>query len=172
MEIRFTKEQLLNFSQGYQDQQTETDRQREKIARRLMLKSRKRGYLRRKDLMEVAAWKSPRIKGILEKDKQFIKEFTQLAFGTKDERVRIAALKAVRGIDWPMASVVLHLCFPKRYPVLDVNAMMAVGGDQKYTFDKWQEYCALCRAKAAEFEISLGVLDQALWFSGKTQSAR
>lgn len=171
MEITLTREQVLKFAKVWQDQQDDIDRQREKTARKFTSKARKRGYLRRKDLMEVAAWKSPRIKGLLEKDDLFIKEFTGLAFDTKDERVRMEALKVIRGIDWPMASVVLHLCFPKRYPVLDVNAMMAVGGDQKYTFDKWQEYCSICRKKADEFDVSLNVLDQALWISGKAQSA-
>ena len=82
---------------------------------------------------------------------------------TPEDSVRIGALLALRGVQWPMASVILHFAFPDRYPILDVRAMNTVGGSTLYTFERWLEYLELCRATAKTHGITMRTLDKALW---------
>ena len=82
---------------------------------------------------------------------------------SQTERLQIGALLALRGVQWPMASVILHFAFPDRYPILDVRAMSTVGGSKYYTFEKWREYVNLCRETATAHDITMRDLDRALW---------
>ena len=66
-----------------------------------------------------------------------------------------------------MASVILHFAFPDRYPILDRFAMAAVGSTPFYSFERWEQYCELCRKVAADSGLTMRTLDKALWQIGK-----
>ena len=91
-----------------------------------------------------------------------MKENSNTSFTAKSERPRIGVLLALRGVQWPMASVILHFAFPDRYPILDVRAMKTVGGSTHYTFEKWNEYVDLCQKKTAACDITMRELEGAL----------
>jgi hypothetical protein len=38
---------------------------------------------------------------------------------TSSERELTDALRSLHGVGWPTASVLLHLAYPDRYPILD-----------------------------------------------------
>lgn len=96
-----------------------------------------------------------------------IKEISAVSFATQSERLRINVLLALRGVRWPMASVILHFAFPDRYPIMDVRAMNTVGGSTHHTFEKWQEYGDLCRETAAARGGTMRELDKVLWVFDK-----
>ena len=129
-----------------------------------------RGYMTPADLDQVAGWKW---RGSRTRDlccgnsPEDIKEISQTAFSTKSERLKIGALLSLAGVGWPTASVILHFAYdPKRYPILDVRAMNAVGGTANYNFTRWMEYVDLCQSTAKQHNINLRTLDKALWVCG------
>ena len=97
---------------------------------------------------------------------------TTLALATEDERLRICFLSALHGINWPMASVMLHFAGRDRYPVLDFRALwsLSVPNPNFYTFEFWWRYTDVCRRLADEAKVTMRVLDRALWqFSKENQ---
>lgn len=97
-------------------------------------------------------------------------EITAVAFSTTNERLRIGALLSLAGVEWPMASVILHFAFPDHYPILDVRAMNSVGGSTIYNFDRWLNFVRICRDKREEYAVPMRTLDKALWGFDKQQA--
>ena len=94
--------------------------------------------------------------------------------GAKTERARIETLTIIDGVQWSMASVVLHLFHADPYPILDFRALWSVGLDvpTPYTFEFWWPYVKLCRAIFAERGVDMRTLDRALWqYSKENQRA-
>ncbi len=163
MEIKLTRDQILELAGRY-------DYGGDDVLGVRMQCAAKRGYMKRKDLVEVAKWKwrGGRTWQLCEENtKGEVKEISKASFTAKSERLRIGALLALRGVQWPMASVILHFAFPDRYPILDVRAMKTAGGSTHYAFEKWNEYVDLCQKKAAACDITMRELDRALWVSDK-----
>ncbi len=136
----------------------------------LMLAASERGHMTRDDLIAVADWKwrGPRTRKLCaENTESEVVEITSSSFGAISERLRIGALLSLRGVQWPMASVILHFAYPDRYPILDVRAMKTVGGSVLYNFERWNDYIYLCRMTAAKHGVSMRTLDKALWANDK-----
>jgi hypothetical protein len=159
MKISLTHDQILRFADRY-------DYGQDDDISRTMGAAAARGHMTREDLIVVAKWKwkGGRTRQLCgQNSEQDVEEITKVSFSTGSERLRIGALLALRGVQWPMASVILHFAFPTKYPILDVRAMKSVGGSTLYTFEKWQEYLALCRQCSLEHGVSMRTLDKALW---------
>lgn len=125
-----------------------------------------RGWLLKSDLLLLARWKSPRIVGQVDQnDDDFIREVTAIAFSTKNERIQIEVLTLLKGVGWPMASVILHFCTKDRYPILDFRALWSLGREvpKVYDFEFWQQYTLTCRELADRAGVSMRTLDRALW---------
>lgn len=93
-------------------------------------KARLRGHLTKAELLRVARWKwrGGAVVRLVELNTTAeVKEITSTSFAAKCEKLRIGALLSLTGLGWPMASVILHFAFPRRYPILDQRAMKAVG---------------------------------------------
>ena len=136
-----------------------------------------RGYLLLPELRQMAQWKSPRIgRRIDANSESVVEDVTRLAFGTDDDSLAIRALRLLSGVGWPMASVLLHFCARKPYPVLDVRALWSVGYDTPphYTAALWLEYTQFCRDLAHRTGHSMREIDRALWQYSKAsgKSAR
>ena len=71
-----------------------------------------------------------------------MKASTRVALGeTASDRERIKALQSLRGVGVPTASVLLHLVYPERYPILDVRALHALGVPApSYGHRFWESY--------------------------------
>lgn len=166
MQVDLSKEEVLKYSSLYVYDQDD------KLGERLSAAAG-RGYLTKEDLIAVARWKwrGGRTRQLVsENTTEEVREISAVSFSAKTERLRVGALLSLRGVQWPMASVILHFAFPDRYPILDVRAMNTVGGNTFYTFEKWIDYVQLCRKAASDFGVSLRVLDRALWAYDKERS--
>ena len=124
------------------------------------------GYLTRQDLLEIGVWKSPRIRSkVLSNDDSLVREATRIALSTPEERLRLYVLLALRGVGWPVSSVILHLCHDDPYPILDFRAVWSASVDvpKAYTFDFWEAYTAFCRGTSESAGVSMRQLDRAMW---------
>ena len=166
MQINLSKKEIVEFARRRDKDISKDDAEKESEVTKRLCEASKRGYMTQDDLVAVAKWKwrGGRTRQLAaENTDGEVREITTAAFSAKSERLRIGALLALRGVGWPMASVILHFAFPEKYPILDVRAMNTVGGSTLYTFERWMSYVRLCRDTARKHDVSLRTLDKALW---------
>jgi hypothetical protein len=138
--------------------------------------AQKRGYYTQKQFLALAYWKSPRIVWRCEKNESGQIEYaTRIALSpeNKFERLRIGILNCLQGVDWPMASVLLHFGHTDPYPILDFRALWSLGldeGPSVYNFDFWWSYVEFCRDLRKKAGTDMRTLDRALWqYSSENQ---
>ncbi len=177
MKVPITRDQALCLAQHYCELPSyeagvsngEAD---EQIERRFQV-IRDRKHMVPGDLRHIARWKYPgkALANLVEKNTLIeVTEISRTSFSATTERLRIGALLALHGVGWPMASVILHFAFPDRYPMLDKRVMRVVGGPAAYSFDRWVEYTDLCREASRRLDVSMRILDRALWTLDRTRS--
>jgi predicted RNase H-like nuclease len=129
--------------------------------------ARKRGWFARDEFLRVARWKSPRGQRLCEEnDEAVVKALTQLALSTADEAERIGALTRLHGVQFPTASVLLHLAHRDPYPIIDFRALWSLGVEmppETYSFTYWWAYTQACRSLATDAGVRMRTLDRALW---------
>lgn len=135
------------------------------IETRVAPAAKRQGFLTREQFLVLAGWKTPRSRPRCEaNDAAFVEEATRNALASRNERFKIESLRLLSGVDWPTASVILHFCDERPYPVLDVRALWSLGVPKaRYGFEFWSAYVAFTRSLAEEAGISMRTLDRALW---------
>jgi hypothetical protein len=132
-------------------------------------------YATREQFLELARWKSPRIvPKCAQNDAAFVEEVTGRALQSKNERFKVESLRLLNGVDWPVASVVLHFCQGYQYPILDYRALwsLRVHPAPRYTYALWEQYTRVTRELAAAAKVDMRTLDRALWqYSKERQRA-
>jgi hypothetical protein len=136
--------------------------------------ARDRGYYRRSELIRVCRWKTPRSGPLVRRNRAPSVEAATRA-GLEEgngERERAEALLSLRGVGWPTASVLLHVAFPDRYPILDVRALHALGvkAPSAYSFRFWEAYVTAWRPLAERSGVDGRTFDRALWQWSKEQA--
>ena len=130
-------------------------------------RARERGWYTRDEFLTVARWKSPRSRPRCEQnDESQVTAATQRALSSLDERQRIEALTQLHGIDYPTASVLLHLAHRDPYPIIDFRALWSLGVEtppSAYSFAYWWAYTQACRSLATDAGVRMRMLDRALW---------
>lgn len=176
----FTKrEDLLKCAAEYPDFYRDKDLQSERQLMALHEKVHKRRapHITRSEPLDIAKWKWPggavAIHCVENTDDE-VETISAVSFNQENEWLRIAGLTTLKGVGWPMASVILHFAHPQeKYPILDVRALTALGlSDQKYTGRFWVEYTNYCRNICEEFHVTIRELDQALWAKGANMAGR
>lgn len=164
--LQFNKDDIQYWANQYRrnalEVQIETD-----IAP--LLKSK--GFLDREAFLKLAIWKSPRILPHCKSNSDaFIEAVSRIALSTTDERLRIEVLTLLDGVQWPMASVILHFGSKDMYPILDFRALQSLGLESPpdYDYKFWQAYVAFTRKLANEINIDMRTLDRALWQYSKS----
>lgn len=159
MKLRFPESEIQQWAERFNSGSTET------YFMEISPKIQEQGYLDKGLLKRVARWKSKRRAGLIEKnDDDYIKDITSFAFSATSERARIRALRLLDGVDWPTASVILHLFHKDSYPILDFRAMWSIGlDDYKYSSAFWSDYTNFCRDIASCNQVDMRTLDKALW---------
>jgi hypothetical protein len=130
-------------------------------------------YLTKPHFLKLAHWKSTRTRRHCESNADsFIEDVTRAAFAAQNEQLRVGVLTLLRGVGWPMASVILHFGSNAPYPILDYRALWSLGVDMPsiYSFPFWWEYTNYTRLMAADVGVTMRELDRALWqFSKENQ---
>ena len=128
--------------------------------------ARARGHFTKPEFIEVCRWKTPRSQPRVARNTAAeIEEATGLALAAKSEALRIEIPRALAGVDWATASVLLHLAHTDPYPILDYRALEAFGMNRvpTYTVTFWNSYVAACRSLATNAGVDMRTLDRALW---------
>jgi hypothetical protein len=129
--------------------------------------ARKLGYYTREEFVAVCRWKTPRSGPLVATNSATeIETATRTALSTaRTERERMGALRALAGVEFPTASVLLHLAYPERYPILDKRALHALGvrAPATYSFRLWSEYVEEYRRLIGVAGMDGRTLDRALW---------
>ncbi len=169
MRCRFKLSEIKHWAGEYGD--PAADAKAELVSR----KARARGCLTRAELVTLAEWKSARIKHhAAANDAAFVRDVTGLALSTSNERLRIESLTLLRGVAWPMGSVILHLCHTDGYPILDFRALWSLGEalPDRYDFPFWCRYVGTCRDLADRAGVDMRTLDRALWGYSKVNQRK
>ena len=146
----------------------------DRIVGRVAPAAHARGYLRRSEFLELCKWKTPRSQPrCATNTAHMIREATTLALSTTDEQAKIGILRLLAGVEWPTASVILHFCDQRPYPILDFRALWSLGYPKppRYTFDFWWPYTLFTRQLAEASGHSMRDLDRALWQYSKEHQA-
>ncbi|MFL5859600.1 MAG: hypothetical protein ACJ780_02305 [Solirubrobacteraceae bacterium] len=129
--------------------------------------ARRRGYYTREEFVAVCRWKTtrsgPLVAGNTARE---VESATRIALSdVATERQRMDALRSLSGVEYPTASVLLHLAYPERYPILDKRALHALGvrPPATYSFRFWTEYVEEYRRLLKECGVDGRTLDRALW---------
>jgi len=168
--MNFSRKKIIEYSKKYDVRYKGTsDEVVENELKRWFLKHR---YLDRRHFIKLGLWKSRRQKKNYESEENddlTVKEMTSFALRTKSEIARIRSLMTLRGVSWPVASVILHFAFPNKYSILDFRVIWSLGWSQPkyYTFDFWQKYVNKLRQLAKKYKVSLRTSDKALWYYSK-----
>ena len=158
MKLLFSESEIRSWAKRYEFPREET----ELIEIRKEIQKAK--HLTKDQLRLIACWKAPRSAGHVEKnEEEYVKEITTWCFAAQQERSRIEILTLLNGVQWPSASVVLHLFHKDPYPILDFRAVWSLGLEvpNQYSFMFWWEYVKFCRDVAHRNSIDMRTLDRA-----------
>ncbi len=159
--LRFPAKEIQHWAERYSIPREEND-----IERVIVPKVAQLGYLDKESFLTVCAWKTPRSKSLCKSNSEkFIQEATAVALGPTGEELGISVLTLLRGVSWPTASVILHWFHKEPYPILDFRALWSLSSDvpSAYDFEFWIRYTKYCRELEARSQVSMRVLDRALW---------
>ena len=131
-----------------------------------------RGYLKKSELLKVVCWKVLkgrntvwRVKTICSDD---VKKITRNAFLSTDDSDSIRYLRCLAGVDWAVASAILHWFHNDCYPIWDRHARWSVHLDKDHgSFKHWKAYVEFCRTIAVKYKVDMRTLDRALMIYGK-----
>ena len=185
MQFPFTTQQeILHWESLYTEGQSERRQRQEQAVIDIKIAVRARqtldtpgGYLLKDELQEMGQWKHWALPGKIKKNPPgYVEQITAEAFRLDDDWTKLMKLTALHGVRQSVASVILHLYDPKRYPILDEHALRSVGIEEEYVhgpeYPFWQEYVNRCRAKAECYDVSMRTLDRALWKYSESGAVR
>lgn len=128
---------------------------------------RKRGHFLRDEFLETYRWKTHRtLHHVQQYSDAEIADVTGSAFRQNKEKLRICLLRALDGVDWPVASTLLHVGLDPSYPIIDFRALWSLGSgvpSGPVTFEFWWAYVECCRRLASQADVTVRELDKALW---------
>ena len=131
-----------------------------------------RGYLKKSELLKVACWKVPKGRNTVWRVRKIspddVKEITRNAFLSTDDSDSIRCLRRLGGVNWAVASAILHWFHDDCYPIWDRHARWSVQIDKNScSFKRWKAYVDFCRAIADKYEVDMRTLDRALLLYGR-----
>jgi hypothetical protein len=137
--------------------------------------ARRRGYYEVDEFVKVCRWKSVRSASYVARNSaDAVVEATRTALADSTvERERMRALLSLHGVAFPTASVLLHLAYPGRYPILDQRALHALGiaPPPAYSFRFWTAYVSAYLDLITRSGVDGRTLDRALWQWSKEQGS-
>jgi len=149
-------------------------------ARRIIVQlrpARKRGYLTKKEFLDICNWKSPRPRRHFEKNsEEAIRNITQKAFSTGHEKTKIIRLTKLKGVRIPTASAILALTYPHRYGVIDIRVWQCLykygavkdnPAGTNFSPEQWYRYLVKLRFYAKKLKESPRIVELTMFFHHK-----
>jgi hypothetical protein len=137
--------------------------------------ARARGHYTLDEFVAACRWKTPRSAPLVARNTaQEVEAASRVALDPeKTDGERMQALRGLHGVEWATASVLLHLAYPERFPILDVRALHALGvtGRSSFTARFWEAYVQEFVRLAAAAGVDGRTLDHALWQWSKEQGS-
>ena len=134
---------------------------------------RRRGYLTKREFLQICRWKSPRaIRRCESNSHHRIRRQSATALTSGSERTRFAALIELHGVGAPTASAILTLTNPRRYGVLDIRVWQLLHelgsvttkpGGVGFAFDDWHHYLMTLRDHAKRLGVSVRTVEYSLF---------
>lgn len=170
--LRFPEKQkdLVRWAERYSYPLDESE-----IEARMAPRARRRGHLTYEEFVRLCRWKTPRSQPRCAANAPaLVEEVTRVALSARHEELKIGALLLLDGVSWPTASVILHFCDRRPYPILDVRAVWSAGArvPTPYTFPFWRAYTEFMRGIHERTGLSMRLLDRALWQYSKEKQPR
>jgi hypothetical protein len=135
--------------------------------------ARARGYYTLQEFRTICRWKTVRSAPLVARNTaRRVKAATSVALRESSSEVeRMDALRSLDGVSWPTASVLLHLAYPERYPILDWRALHALGVRDRSSYNQrfWEAYVREYVSLIDLAGVDGRTLDQALWQWSKEQ---
>jgi hypothetical protein len=135
--------------------------------------ARARGYYTLEEFRTICRWKTVRSAPLVARNTaRRVKAATAVALRESSSEVeRMDALRSLDGVSWPTASVLLHLAYPERYPILDWRALHALGVRDRSSYNQrfWEAYVREYVGLIDLAGVDGRTLDQALWQWSKEQ---
>ena len=170
MQFPFTRQkEILDWEAYYIQRQPKTRQELEASVIGFSKNVSERGYLLEAELRKMAQWKSHFIPSKLDPNPSGrIEDVTGEAFRLNDDGEKLEKLTDIVGVSESVASVILHLYAPapKKYPILDTNALRSIGIDSrkvKYDEPFWRKYVKFCWTEAERYDVPMRTLDRALY---------
>ena len=128
-------------------------------------------FLTRELFLGIANWKTPRQRKNYEKNSSLlVAEVSRISFEDgRNEKIRIEILTLLDGVNYPVASTLLHFAFPNQYPILDFRSIWSLEMEKPsiYSFNFWWNFVEVMRQESTKLGISIRDLDKALWAYSK-----
>ena len=150
------------------DEETDDEKTYAELIERLRIELRNQRISFR-TILRAVEWKTPRIKGKMDSlnpDKYC--SFVRLAHGTYDKRTKLWLLTSLDGWGIPMASTMLHLLHPNRFPIVDYRVLEVLRDKNRLTANRdtekgyWSYYAAIHRLMRST-GCCIREIDRALW---------
>lgn len=176
MENLFESQEQIKELIQRADNEGETKRLTNKFQQ--LKKERKEFYLTLAELEEIFKWKLRSQYGRQTKQRSLninenIISITRTAFGIthSDEdyetKLKLKLLTSISGIEIPVASAILTLCYPNKYSVIDFrNWSQIYKSEQKktnYTAKEYTDYLKIIKNLAKNFKMTPQEIDIAIW---------
>lgn len=172
--MKLSKDNIIRYADKYDNRYNSTpDSHIEEEIKQWFESNR---FLDRDNFLKLCRWKSPRPRKSYEQNRDdFVREITAFSLSTNNEEARIKSLLILNGVQYPVASTILHFAFPDRYPIMDFRAIWSLEWQQPkaYTFEFWQNYCKKIRSISKRYQLTIRTVDKALWqYSKEKQNGR
>jgi hypothetical protein len=163
MAMNINNESVIRYARAY-DEAYQKWNYRVEMETKSVLCRRK--YLTKEQLKKIGIWKSPRIERHYRKhNEETVREISRFSFATTSEEARILCLISLTGVNFPVASTILHFAFPDKYPIMDFRVIRSLGWQQpsKYDFRFWQRYCKKIATLSRRLCLPIRTVEKALW---------
>jgi hypothetical protein len=169
------KNLLLKWQNEYdQEYWHGSDREIEETMKEHLLNKFKAGrlYLDKDEFNKICYWKAKRNKrNYSNNSEDYIKYITTQSFSSSNDRFIIEVLTLLNGVQYPVASTILHFAFPDKYPIIDWRVLWSLcrlgftdlKQPAKYTFDFYHKYMTTIRSLSEKYGLNIRVIDKALW---------
>jgi hypothetical protein len=159
-QLRFPEEKISYWADRY------SYPGEDRVEKEIAPVARERGFLTWSEFVEMCKWKTPRTQSLVKSNSpEIVEAVTRAAFESPHDNVKIGVLRALCGVEWPTASVILHFCDKKPYPILDFRALWSLGYPKppRYTLEFWLEYTKFVRDLSRTTGKPMRTVDRALW---------